>query len=310
MLSLFFLLALGFHQNITKLDWDYAWAILALCSSFVAATTINDINDKDIDTINHPKNQGRPLVTGAANIRDLYQLHFLAMILSLGFAFLISWEAVGIIAVSLLINYLYSAKPFRLSYQTYLAPILLTMAYVGIPYWLGLLISNAWFTDQDYFFLGALMTMFLGRIILKDFRDRKGDALYGKQTFLLRHGKTATCAVSVISILAGNLLLLATFAREAIWLMLLMQFYFLAIFFILWKLFKTADLSREQIAIAIGAKMGNGLLLTTLGILILIEYSAPIATQVVYATVLIFLFLVNLILLLRSPEYALTEYRG
>ena len=36
--------------------------------------------------------------------------------------------------------------------------------------------------------LAGLYVGFIGRILLKDFRDVRGDALFGKRTFLVRHG--------------------------------------------------------------------------------------------------------------------------
>ena len=57
--------------------------------------------------------------------------------------------------------------------------------------------------------------LFVARIVLKDFRDREGDALYGKPTLLLRFGKDATCAVSLAALLAGNCLLLGRAAPAA-----------------------------------------------------------------------------------------------
>jgi 4-hydroxybenzoate polyprenyltransferase len=45
------------------------------------------------------------------------------------------------------------------------------------------------------YYLG-LYFAFIGRLLLKDFRDVKGDQLYGKKTFLLCYGAKITCLVS------------------------------------------------------------------------------------------------------------------
>ncbi len=47
-------------------------------ASYVAATSVNDIADADVDRINHPGDRARPLVTGDASERDLWRLHLLA----------------------------------------------------------------------------------------------------------------------------------------------------------------------------------------------------------------------------------------
>jgi hypothetical protein len=44
--------------------------------------------------------------------------------------------------------------------------------------------------------MGGLYVGFIGRIMLKDFPDVRGDALFGERTFLVRHGWRATCATT------------------------------------------------------------------------------------------------------------------
>ena len=61
---------------------------------------------------------------------------------------------------------------------------------------------------SDLPLLAALYVGFIGRIILKDFRDLRGDALFGKRTFLVRHGRAWTCHVSATCWAAGAGLLL------------------------------------------------------------------------------------------------------
>ncbi len=51
---MFMLLAVAFHGGLGHLG-PSLWATLALGASYVAATTVNDIADRDIDKINHPR---------------------------------------------------------------------------------------------------------------------------------------------------------------------------------------------------------------------------------------------------------------
>ena len=310
MLLLFFLLGIAIHQKITSFSPDYLWASIALFSSYVAATTVNDIADKKIDSVNHPSSKGRPLVTGEANEKDLCLVHILAAMITLGFSMPIGPKAVLILALSLLINYIYSLPPLKLSYRTHFAPLILSFAYVFIPYWLGVSIARSTIQGKEWVFVAALLFLFFGRIILKDFRDRKGDALYGKPTFLLRYGKSATCSISFISILTGNVLVFASLYSLATTSLLPLQMYFLAIFFVLSRLWKTDDHDSEQVAIGIGAKMGNGLLLTMLGLFVLLEYGAPIQTQILFVSTITIIFLLNFFTLIAKPAYAVIGYRG
>ena len=93
-----------------------------------------------------------------------------------------------------MIGIAYSLRPVRLSYRTYLAPLALAVAYVAVPYLLGAVATGRGLTPATPSLVGALYVLFVARIVLKDFRDREGDALYGKPTLLLRFGKDATCA--------------------------------------------------------------------------------------------------------------------
>lgn len=88
MLLVFFLLGVAAHRKITIFSFDYLWAAIALASSYVTATTINDITDRKIDSVNHPTSKGRPLITGEATEKDLYneQRSFAYHTRSFGFA--------------------------------------------------------------------------------------------------------------------------------------------------------------------------------------------------------------------------------
>jgi 4-hydroxybenzoate polyprenyltransferase len=68
------LLGAAWHRGLTTIDTPIFLMVLALASSYVSATSVNDISDREIDRINHPGDKGRPLVTGAAGTRDLWTL--------------------------------------------------------------------------------------------------------------------------------------------------------------------------------------------------------------------------------------------
>lgn len=309
MLLLFFFLGIAVSGQFATFRLVYLWAAAALASSYVAATTVNDISDQQVDRINHPKSVGRPLVTGEATEQDLWKVHVLAVIVCLGFAALIGVPALGILALSLTINYLYSLPPFQLSHRTHFAPLILSLAYVAIPYWLGMTVAEDVISTAHLFFGGGLVALFLGRIILKDFRDREGDATYGKPTFLLRYGKNATCLLSGTAIATGNVLLFSALPFPPA-ILALLEGFFLAIFVMLVRLWRAEGKENEQVAIGIGAKMGNGLLITVLGLYILFDSEAPANTVLLFTLTLTILSLVNFLFLLTKREYALIGYRG
>ena len=61
--------------------------------------------------------------------------------------------------------------------------------YVAVPFLVGSFSVRATIGWQQLGLLAGLYLGFVGRIVLKDFRDLKGDALVGKRTFLVRHGR-------------------------------------------------------------------------------------------------------------------------
>jgi 4-hydroxybenzoate polyprenyltransferase len=309
MIWMFMLLGSAFQDGLLKLGWDHVWATIALGSSYVAATTVNDVADKAIDLINHPGDEGRPLVTGDATERDLYVVHGAAVAVAIAAAALIGWAAVGIMFASLLIGHAYSLGPIRLSYRTYLAPVVLAIAYVLLPYQLGVAVSGSAFGADDALFSGGLFALFVARINLKDFRDRDGDARYGKPTMLLRFGKQTTCIVSVAALMAGDLLLMV--ALEPSWFIALsIQCFVAAIGYMLWTLWRADERWSEQIAIGTGARMGNGLLILVLGLLILDARGASPHDEIFFALSLTLLFALGFIALTSRTDQVVIGYKG
>jgi 4-hydroxybenzoate polyprenyltransferase len=310
MIILFMLLGAAWHQGQTTIDRSVVLMILALASSYVGATSVNDIADKEIDEINHPGDQGRPLVTGAARSADLWMIFGASSVLAVALPLAISPAAAGIMGLSLVIGVLYSLPPLKLSYRTFLAPLTLALAYVGIPYWAGVVVGGGRLQIFDLPLMAALYLLFAGRIVLKDFRDREGDAAYGKPTFLLKYGKRATCLVSTGAICAGDALLVAALAERWWWVAALLQPYVASIMLMLYRLYRVHSRREEQLAIGVGARMGNGLLATLLGILILANHGADWITQLTFSLALMAFYMLAFIDFLRHPDQAVIGYKG
>jgi len=116
MIALFLLLGAA-REGPLELGLPYLFAALALASSYVAATALNDLADEQIDRVNHPRDAGRPLVEGTASRRELLVLHVVASAATLAAAVPLGLRAVGLIGVSLVVSQVYSARPVRLSYR-------------------------------------------------------------------------------------------------------------------------------------------------------------------------------------------------
>jgi hypothetical protein len=83
------------------------------------------------------------------------------------------------------------------------------MGYVAVPYLVGVIAAQGSVHAGDLLLGAGLYLGFIGRILLKDFRDVRGDSLFGKRTFLVRHGRRWTCAFSAACWLSGTVTLLA-----------------------------------------------------------------------------------------------------
>ncbi len=305
---MFMLLAVAFHGGLGHLG-PSLWATLALGASYVAATTVNDIADRDIDKINHPRDRGRPLVDGTATSRDLWKVHAVFAIVAVAVAVPVGGPAAAVVGASVGIGWAYSLEPVRLAYRTYLAPLVLAAAYVVVPYALGLSVAGAVPDRWDVVFCAGLFCLFVARINLKDFRDRDGDAAFGKPTLLLRFGKRTTCAVSLGALLAGNALVLLAL-RPAVPLVMVLEVFLVAILVMLGRLLLAGDRRSEQVAIGVGAKMGNGLLVTILGVMALAEQGAPLGDRLALAVMLLAIFGTAFATLARHPEQVVIGYKG
>src|SRR5919107_525950 len=303
------LLGAAWHEGLTMIGTPVLLMALALASSYVSATSVNDISDSEIDRINHPVDRGRPLATGVAGTTDLWELFGISSVLAVTLALAAGPTTAGIMLLSVAVGALYSLPPARLSYRTFLAPLTLTVAYVGIPYLAGVVMVGGRLGIQDLPLLTALFLLFAGRIILKDFRDREGDAAFGKPTFLLKYGKKATCLLSLCAVCAGDAFLVASLA-EKWWLAALLQTYIVSLAIMLYRLYRLDGRKDEQISIGVGAKMGNGLLVTLLGVLILANQHAGWTTQLIFGLALTALYLLNFLDFLRHPERAVIGYKG
>jgi 4-hydroxybenzoate polyprenyltransferase len=305
----FMLLGAAFPNGFETASIDLALAAVALAASYVAATSANDLADEDVDRINHPGDVARPLVTGEASRRDLRSLHVLAGATALAAAAVLGWRAVAVVGASLAIGFAYSLPPARLSYRTWLAPLALAAAYVLVPYGLGAIAAGRALIRGDAWLVAALASLFLARIVLKDYRDRAGDAVYGKPTLLLRFGSSVTCAVSFAALLVGAALLPVALRPGPIVTAALASL-LAGTAVLLGRLRSASDARAEQVAIGLGARLGNGVLLVTLAWLVLGGAGASEAARVTFVLLLAALIGASVASLAGHPERVVIGYKA
>jgi 4-hydroxybenzoate polyprenyltransferase len=305
----FFLLAPAVHDQLQSFRWTYVAGLIALCASYVVATCLNDVFDFEIDRINHPRATDRPLVSGAATPRQLIAVAFVAAVIALIAGFVIGPTGFVLVALSLLLNIAYSAPPLRLCARALAAPPVLGFAYVILPYGIGLAaarLAPAWF---DARLALSFVVLFTGRMLLKDFRDRRGDAAFDKRTFLLTFGKRATLVAVLACVIVGDGLLLTVLPMSLPFIAAI-ESYFVAIAFQLYRLWLAAGLDDERVAIAMGARMGNAVVLTLLGFVVLRASGAAGTEQGFFVIALALMFWFAFIYLSTRPREAVAAYRG
>lgn len=170
-------------------------AIFLLLAWYLHAASSNDYADRKIDAVNLKGAKNRPLVTKTITNKTLWTVHVIAGVTSLVLALMYGIPALILTFIVLLLDYVYSLKPIRITDRGILSQLVLPIAYVVLPLSLGYWSINAE-NPYPWLLLAGLYTGFIARLMLKDFRDIKGDKMFGKRTFLIRHGHLATCYVS------------------------------------------------------------------------------------------------------------------
>jgi 4-hydroxybenzoate polyprenyltransferase len=306
MVWLFMLLGAAFHDGLAGPPWRVLLAAIVLACCYVAATAVNDLADEELDRVNHPGGRGRPLVSGEASPRDLGLLALGAGTAACVCALPLGAAGLALVAVALVVAHAYSLPPLRLSYRTCLAPLALGVGYVLVPYLLGVAAAGSTPGRPDVLFAAGLYGLFVARIVLKDFRDRDGDRIYGRPTLLLRFGKEATCLVSAAALAAGSIVLSA--ALPALFPLVLA--FSAAIGWMLLSLLHAKDVRKEQVAIGIGARMGNGLLTCVLTWLVLGAEAAPAGERLALTVGVAAVFAASFAALVRRWDSVTIGYKG
>jgi 4-hydroxybenzoate polyprenyltransferase len=200
--------ATGYAQAGGTRQWPLVVAVATVIGFLLFSVALNDLADEAIDRVNLAGDPSRPLVAGTAYRRDMATVGVTAGVVALATSAALGWPAVAVTAAGLALSAGYSLRPVRVADRGALASLLLPACFAAVPYLLGVFAARPGVRAGDLVVLAGLYVGFIGRILLKDFRDVRGDALFGKRTFLVRHGRHATCAVSACCWVAGTILLL------------------------------------------------------------------------------------------------------
>ncbi|MGI8667889.1 MAG: UbiA prenyltransferase family protein [Jatrophihabitans sp.] len=249
----------GAASNIVTLAEIY----FIVATFLVFSVAANDLADVAVDRVNLPGDRRRPLVTATARQADMVLLLIGCAIACLGVAAAVNLAVLITASCGLLISAAYSLPPSRLAARGAVGSMVLPACYVATPFLVGCYAGRPALRPGDLLLLAGLYTGFIGRILLKDFRDVRDDALFGKRTFLVRHGRRATCRPSAVLWTIGTVLLIRTgrleYASAASYAVLAVAVVVLVI-----MLARDGGPRRDEIIIATVAILGRGLLLTVL----------------------------------------------
>ncbi len=262
---------------------------LILAGWFVNATVLNDLGDEAVDRVNLPDARGRPLVSGDATRAELLAFGRVGATVSLVAALGVNWRVAVVVAGGLLLNVAYSVRPLRLCDRGLLAPLALPAGFVALPYLVGLLAVQSSVRGQDALLLAAMYVTFVGRIMLKDFRDVRGDAMFGKRTFLVRHGREATCRLSAALWTAGTAGLLLVLPPRPV-LVAAIAVLLVCTLHGLRRLVATTGHVAEQVAIGAIAQTGRGTAIVVLAHLTMVAKGWGTTPQAVVVVVLTLLY--------------------
>ncbi|GAA2629189.1 UbiA family prenyltransferase [Actinomadura fulvescens] len=254
----------GGHLDVVRI-------LLVVLGFVLFSVACNDLADEAIDRVNLPGDRRRPLVTGAADRRQMIAVALVCATVALAAAATIGTPAVAVTCAGLTVSAGYSLRPVRLADRGAVASLVLPACYVAVPYLLGVLAVSSSVRTEDLLLLTGLYVGFIGRILLKDFRDVRGDALFGKRTFLVRHGRAWTCAISAACWVAGTLLALAAVRQPTPALAAANVAGVAGTLWLLRALVRPATPRQEEALISATAIIGRGLVLVLLAHLSLLN---------------------------------------
>ncbi|MDL2363176.1 MAG: UbiA family prenyltransferase [Patescibacteria group bacterium] len=192
----------------------------ALALWYIAGTAFNDYADYEIDRVNLKGDRQRPLVTGTVSRRDLLHYGIFATFASLVVIALTTSLVITLLySAMLVLNVAYSLKPFQISRRGGLAPLLLPLGYIVLTISSGMLLTGLNFSVPDVLILAGMYLHFMARIVLKDHRDVRGDAMVGKKTLILKYGNHKVSLLAMVLFIASTALLALVLSRQLLFIL-------------------------------------------------------------------------------------------
>lgn len=180
-------------------------AIICIIAAYMHAVAINDISDEEVDKLNTKflkQDKDRPLLDETLTTHQLWILLHIISIVWLIASIFVSWQVLIATLILIVLNFIYSLPPTRLSSRGGAAQAFLPVMYVVYPLFLATVLAG--YININFLVLVmSLYLAFAGRLFLKDIRDEKGDRKAHKYTFLVRYGLKLTLIISATLMCIG-----------------------------------------------------------------------------------------------------------
>ena len=149
----------------------------------------NDLSDVDTDRLNRRKDI--PLSQGMLTEAQVVITMLILSIIATLTALTIGYFALVWVGVYIGLGYLYSG-PANIKSRGISAALLLGFCYGAMPWIIGAIATNQLDNPSIAVFAFISFVYSSGVIVLKDFKDKEGDAATGKRTLLIRRGAKFT----------------------------------------------------------------------------------------------------------------------
>jgi geranylgeranylglycerol-phosphate geranylgeranyltransferase len=250
-----------------------SFTVIALYSGFFATLLWNDISDKEIDIIAHPK---RPLPSGRITVKKMFIYAVSFSLLTFIFSFLISFlclTIVGLAAIFVTFHNKYLKKIIKIpAYSELLTPIqwIVVPLFGFIAIWTGLpqnteiSINHSFFgyisfnvNDFQNMILFLLFTYFAdgAHDLPEGIHDIDGDKKFGIRTYATSFGEKNAARISFSMLFISGLLGIIIFFRTILTQIFLIPFLILWIY-ALYNSYKFLELDKNKMK-EFGKEFGN-----------------------------------------------------
>jgi len=176
----------------------FAFAVAVLVCAGGNAT--NDYCDREIDRINRPE---RPIPSGRLKVRDALLIGGVLFIIGILLSILLGVPCIILAVVNSVVLAFYAAELKRLG----LVGNLIVGYLAGSTFLFGGLAAKNAPKLQALGILAAMAAVStVGRELIKDIEDMKGDSKIGLKTFPLSHGPRVAAALAIVFIVAAIVL--------------------------------------------------------------------------------------------------------